>query len=120
MSAPHEFDTGIPAAELDPERPRPLESPWGTVALYRLGERTLCVQAFCPHLLGPLFEGTISGTTVTCPWHQWRYDLVTGECVARPTEDDGSLLPGGPERLLRLEVRLSEAGTVVLAPIDPS
>ena len=124
MSAPRDFDTGITAAELDPQRPRPLETPWGTVALYRIGERTFCVQAFCPHMLGPLFQGTVSGESVTCPWHQWRYDLNTGECVERPPGDDPApgeeLVPGANERLLRLAVRSSPAGTLILAPIDPS
>ena len=30
------------------------------------------------HRKGPLGEGTLDGTTVTCPWHGWEYDVTTG------------------------------------------
>ena len=34
MSTPHEFDTGLQDSDLDPRRPRPIETPWGLMALY--------------------------------------------------------------------------------------
>ncbi len=33
------------------------------------------------HRGGPLGEGFLDGTQVTCPWHGWRYDVTSGECV---------------------------------------
>jgi nitrite reductase (NADH) small subunit len=27
----------------------------------------------------PLGEGELCGTTVTCPWHGWQFDVRTGE-----------------------------------------
>ncbi len=33
----------------------------------------------CPHQLGPLSAGTLSGRVVTCPWHGDQFDVVTGE-----------------------------------------
>jgi len=38
----------------------------------------------CPHLLGPLCEGKIRGEEIICPWHGYRYDLVTGRCLTVP------------------------------------
>ncbi|HTW87138.1 MAG TPA: Rieske (2Fe-2S) protein [Candidatus Binataceae bacterium] len=35
----------------------------------------------CPHFQGPLFEGRLHGRTIVCPWHFFRFDLVTGEPV---------------------------------------
>lgn len=109
---PEAFDTGVAPDAVDAWRPRPLETPWGTMALYRLGDQVLCSQAFCPHLEGPLFQGTLSGTTVTCPWHQWRYDLHSGKRV------DLACPPSGPDAraLVCLRVSTSDHGTLLLHP----
>ena len=36
------------------------------------------VQAECPHRNGPLADGLVGGTTVMCPFHSRKFDLVTG------------------------------------------
>ena len=33
----------------------------------------------CPHRGGPLAEGIVHGRAVTCPLHNWVFDLTTGE-----------------------------------------
>jgi pyruvate oxidase len=33
----------------------------------------------CPHQGGPLGEGLVEGCWLTCPWHGWEYDPITGE-----------------------------------------
>jgi len=33
----------------------------------------------CPHQGGPLGEGMIEGCWLTCPWHGWEYDPITGK-----------------------------------------
>ncbi len=56
----------------------------------------------CPHQLGPLCKGKVSGTLVstaatdwklqwvrdgeivTCPWHGLEYHIATGQCLAYP------------------------------------
>lgn len=40
----------------------------------------------CPHKKGPLSEGIVHDTTVTCPLHNWRISLLTGEALG---EDKG-------------------------------
>ena len=107
------FDTGLARSELDPERPRLVETPWGAMALFVEGGTVHCLQAFCPHLEGPLFQGSVSRGAVTCPWHYWRYELRTGQRVG-PL---GIPMPGF-ERLKRCEVEFGEAERIVLrAPI---
>ena len=39
-------------------------------------------QADCPHRQGPLADGMLAGTTVTCPLHERVFDLTTGEPLA--------------------------------------
>ena len=42
----------------------------------------------CTHRGGPLSEGAVNGTTVTCPWHGAEFDLKTG-AVMRPPAGQG-------------------------------
>ncbi len=39
----------------------------------------------CAHRGGPLGEGSLSGTTVTCPWHGWEFDVASGACQMDPS-----------------------------------
>ncbi len=38
----------------------------------------------CLHRGGPLGEGALEGSVVTCPWHGWRYDVTTGRVLHQP------------------------------------
>ncbi len=40
----------------------------------------------CPHKGGPLSEGIVHDTSVSCPLHNWRISLLTGEAQG---EDKG-------------------------------
>ena len=48
------------------------------LAIFNLGERVLAVESRCPHKGGPLADGIVSGKTIVCPLHGWRFDLETG------------------------------------------
>jgi len=62
--------------------------PPGTIAHFRAGEEEIAVanvdneffatQGQCLHLKGPLGEGRLHGTVLSCPWHGWQYDIRTG------------------------------------------
>lgn len=47
--------------------------------------RFFAIDQNCPHLLGPLAEGLLQGTTVTCLFHNWQFDIITGQCLNRPS-----------------------------------
>jgi nitrite reductase/ring-hydroxylating ferredoxin subunit len=34
----------------------------------------------CRHMKAPLSTGRLNGTTITCSWHGWKYDVTTGAC----------------------------------------
>ena len=36
----------------------------------------------CPHTLGPLGTATVTDGVIECPWHGYRFDVVTGKCVS--------------------------------------
>ena len=56
-----------------------------SLAIFNTGERFLAVENRCPHNGGPLADGIVGGATVTCPLHNWRICLDSGE-VTRPCE----------------------------------
>lgn len=52
----------------------------------RLSGHSLIVhQSICPHLLGPLEDFDDEAGVVRCPWHGYRFDVSTGECVSPET-----------------------------------
>lgn len=101
------FDTGLRPDEVSRSRPIPVETPWGALALYDLGQRFVAGDAWCPHLAGPLLQGAVRDGKVTCPWHSWVFSLETGACVWAPDEDAAR---GAHIRVL--EVSLGAAGTL--------
>jgi nitrite reductase [NAD(P)H] small subunit len=48
------------------------------VAVFRLPEGFVALDAACPHRAGPLSDGIVADSCVTCPLHGWRFDLRTG------------------------------------------
>jgi nitrite reductase/ring-hydroxylating ferredoxin subunit len=54
------------------------------VALFNVGGTFYATDGVCLHRGGPVGEGLLEGTRVTCPWHGWEYDVRTGENVGNP------------------------------------
>ena len=51
----------------------------GCVAIFRTADdRVFALDDRCPHKGGPLSEGIVHGTSVTCPLHSAVFDLNTG------------------------------------------
>ncbi len=44
------------------------------------------VDGTCPHAGGPLAEGRLDGTTLSCPMHGWSFDVASGECHVNPED----------------------------------
>src|SRR5262245_62797293 len=52
------------------------------IAVFRTRQgEVFATQALCPHRGGPLADGLLGGTTVVCPLHAWKFDLMTGAPV---------------------------------------
>ena len=52
-----------------------------TLAVFNCDGKFYATDNTCKHRGGPLGDGSLSGTTVTCPWHGWEYDVTTGVCT---------------------------------------
>ena len=55
-----------------------------TLAIFNVDGRYFALDNRCPHRDGPLGEGDLVGTIVSCPWHGWRWDVTTGANVNNP------------------------------------
>ncbi|WP_297105685.1 nitrite reductase small subunit NirD [uncultured Devosia sp.] len=68
---------------------RCVKTPSGKIAVFRTAEdQVFAIDNRCPHKGGPLAEGIVHGTSVTCPLHNWVFDLETGEAQGA---DEGSV-----------------------------
>ena len=56
------------------------------VALFNVEGKYYAMADSCMHRGGPLGDGHLEGTRVTCPWHAWDFDVKTGECHTMPGE----------------------------------
>lgn len=54
------------------------------LALFNLGGTFYALDNRCTHVGGPLGEGAVEGTRVTCPWHGSVFDITTGQVIAPP------------------------------------
>ncbi|QDV10079.1 Rieske [2Fe-2S] domain protein [Planctomycetes bacterium Poly30] len=66
--------SGSEAGDILPSAPRP-------------AGKIMAVDPWCPHIDGPLWEGSAVGGEIACPWHRWRFSLATGRCTWAPRGD---------------------------------
>ncbi len=50
-------------------------------ALFHRDGTIYAIDGICPHQGGPLAEGEVKGSVVTCPWHGWQFELRTGQSL---------------------------------------
>jgi nitrite reductase (NADH) small subunit len=65
--------------ELPPGAAKEIEYEGRVYALFNVDGVISAIDGICPHQGGPLADGALSGTTVTCPWHGWQFDVCTGK-----------------------------------------
>ncbi len=66
---------------IPPLEGRPVTLDGVELAIFNLKDRFVTIENQCPHKGGPLCDGIVSGTTVVCPLHGWRFDLDSGAAV---------------------------------------
>lgn len=71
-----------------------------SVGVFNVNGEYVAVLNVCPHELAPVCRGRVSGTTLfslpgayrwgregeilSCPWHGWEFDLLSGKALADP------------------------------------
>lgn len=54
-----------------------------TVFVYREGETYKVYDSHCPHQVTNIPHLALEGLTLTCPKHQWQFDIRTGACIQK-------------------------------------
>jgi len=63
------------------------------IAVFRTAsDEVFAMKDECPHKQGPLSQGIVHGTSVTCPLHNWKIDLASGEALG-PDEGCTNVFP---------------------------
>lgn len=62
-----------------------------TVAVFNVGGTIHAIDGACSHRGGPLGEGRLDGSVVTCPWHGARFDVATGAVLSPPAPRDAEV-----------------------------
>ena len=85
-----DFRTVAKASEMAPGSLKQIELEEGDkqVCLANVDGTFYAINGECSHMGGPLGEGELDGTTVTCPWHSAEYDVTTGKMLNPPAESD--------------------------------
>ena len=91
-----ELVTVAKTSELGPGQAKAVQVKGCTIALFNVGGTYYAIDETCTHAGGPLSEGSVGGTTVTCPWHGAQFDLTSGK----------ALTPPAPEGVTRYPVRV--------------
>jgi nitrite reductase (NADH) small subunit len=76
-----EFARAIAVADLPPGRAAEVVVNGQAVALFNVGGTFHALAGRCPHRGGPLGQGFLDGPRVSCPWHNYTFDVTTGENV---------------------------------------
>jgi nitrite reductase (NADH) small subunit len=70
--------------DLSPGEGKVVDAGGKEVALFNVGGTLYAIGNSCAHRGGPLAEGKVNGTTVTCNWHGWTFDLPSGISPLNP------------------------------------
>ena len=114
-----EYIEALPAVEISAGTMTRIEIDDHDLLIANAGGSYYAADAFCPHLHGHLWEGTLEGTVLTCPRHGSQFDLADGHCV-RWTEWSGAVKSMAEfarhPRPLRVYECVVEDGKVLVGP----
>ena len=72
--------------DIPPRGARLVRTAAGCVAVFRTADDDVfAIDDRCPHKGGPLSQGIVHGTSVTCPLHNWVISLKTGSAQGADT-----------------------------------
>jgi nitrite reductase/ring-hydroxylating ferredoxin subunit len=58
------------------------------IAIFNIEGTFYAIDDTCTHRGGPLSEGMVVGTEVTCPWHGAVFDVTSGSVLGPPAPRD--------------------------------
>lgn len=79
-----EYVPVLSVAELPPGQAAEVKVGDRAVALFNVDGTFHALTNLCPHRGGPLGQGFVEGSQVSCPWHNYTFDVTTGDNVVNP------------------------------------
>jgi nitrite reductase/ring-hydroxylating ferredoxin subunit len=76
-----EFAPAIAVADLPSGKAAEVVVNGQAIALFNVDGTFHALAGRCPHRGGPLGQGFLDGARVSCPWHNYTFDVTTGENV---------------------------------------
>ncbi len=90
-----------PVADIPPGERRIVELGGRSIGIFNVDGRFYALRNVCPHQRAPLCKGKVTGTNlpgskpgeynwaregeiIRCPWHNWEFDITTGQSVFNP------------------------------------
>ena len=80
-------------AQIPPGTARVVRAQGKMLALYNVDGNFYATDNTCTHVGGPLGEGRLDGSVITCPWHGSRFEVKTGQVVGPPARRPVATIP---------------------------
>src|SRR5437879_4000512 len=74
--------------DVPPGTGKVVQADGNSIALFNVAGAFHAIDNTCPHEGGPLGEGELSGEVVTCPWHNTKFKVTTGEALGPLTDEN--------------------------------
>jgi len=74
--------------DLSPGDGKVVEAEGQTIALFNVDGTFYAIENTCTHVGGPLSEGALVGSEVTCPWHGAQFNVASGKVLGPPARRD--------------------------------
>lgn len=74
--------------EFTPGMVRAAEVGGRTIAIANVDGEYYAIDGACTHRGGPLGEGELAGSVLTCPWHLGQFDVRTGQVLGPPPDQE--------------------------------
>ncbi len=81
MGAPGEWHDVMAARDVKDGEVTRVECDGRGLFVYRSGKTYRVYDSRCPHQTTNIPHLALQGTTLTCPKHQWVFDVKTGDCI---------------------------------------
>ena len=77
------------------------------VAVFNVDGSLFAFDDACPHVGGSLGSGKLDGKLVTCPLHDWQFDITNGNCVTEEELENGWYIETYPVKFENDDIILS-------------
>lgn len=79
-----DFKKVLNKADIPAGSGKPVQIDGKSIAIFNVEGNLYATDNTCLHRGGPLGEGSLAGSVVTCPLHGWEYDVKTGINTTKP------------------------------------